>query len=353
MSEKLTPQQRAANFSLMTRQYIQTLPSMQFKEGQTLSLQLPKTRFMSKLYLQVKGTFKASHASKTAFTPSVFDKYNMLKQIRLSINSGFNPYQLSGSMLRLYNMCNNYKNVNLGPDTFDTDKLEKVVSVAGATNKVAFTLELPITINDRDTVGIIMLQNEQTLVTLNLDCDYLKSAIMTDTDVNISDVNVTITPVLETFSIPSVAAAVPDYSIIKVVNQQVQNVVSAGEMTISLQTALTYRKLFIYLASDTKFTPIDKDFVDKFQLVFNQADTPYDIPADYVTYKNKVDYQGTIPAGCYVLDMSSQGIPNYGGARDYIDTERLTEFWLKIRFANITGNSNYVYVVGEKLAKLV
>jgi hypothetical protein len=350
---KLTPQQRAANFSLATRQYIQKLPTLQFAEGQTLTLQIPKTRFMSKLYLQVNGSFKTTHASKTTFTKSVFDKYNILKQIRMSINSGFNPYQLSGSMLRMYNLINNFKNPTLGSDVNSVEVLGNTVSSEGATNKIAFTLELPITINDRDTVGLIMLQNEQTLVTLNIDCDTLANALMTDIDIAVSNVNISITPVLETFSIPSVPSAIPDYSIIKVVNQQVQNVVSAGEMTISLPTSLTYRKLFIYLASDTKYTPVDSALIDSFQLVFNQADTPYDVPADFLEYKNKVDYQGSLPAGLYVLDLSNQGIANYGGARDYIDTERLTEFWLKIRFNNISGNSNYVYVVGEKLAKLV
>jgi hypothetical protein len=41
-----------------------------------------------------------------------------------------------------------------------------------------------------------------------------------------------------------------------------------------------------------------------------------------------------------------------GGGRDYIDSEKITEFWLKISFNNLTGSSNYVYEVSEQLAKL-
>jgi hypothetical protein len=349
---QLTPQQRAANFSLATRQYIQSAPGIPFSEGQTVSYTLPKARFLQKITLQVSGTFVAKHATKTTFTPSVFDRYNLLNMVRLSINAGFNPYQISGAMLALYNKINSYKSNFLDGDVFQTNVMQNACSPTGATNNIQFSLELPITINDRDAIGLIMLQDDTTVVQLQIDCATLIQSIMTDTDVVTSAVNITINPVLETYSIPSVATAVPDYSVLKMVNQQLLNVVSAGEMTISLQTALTYRKLFVYIAQDTKMTPMPDANISKFQLLFNQADTPYSVSNDYLTYENKKDYQGQIPLGCYVFDFSNQGIANYGGAKDYIDCERMTQFDLKVTFANIVGNSNYIYVVGEKLARL-
>lgn len=350
--QQLSPQQRAVLFAQATRKYIQNLPSQSFSDNQTISFQLPKARFLSKVYLQVSGTFKATHASKTSWTPSVFEKYNLIKQVRMSINNGFNPYQISGARLRLYNIINNYKNVGLATDTFGQNRLDNVVSSSGATNTVKFTLELPITINERDTVGLILLQNESTLVTIDIDCNAL-SSIMADSDITLSAENIMITPIVETFSVPAIPEAVPDYSVLKIVNEQVENVVSAGEMTIKIPTSLTYRKFFVYLASDTSGTPIDPSLIKNFQLVFNQADSPININADFVAYKNKQDYQGALPLGCYCFDFSSQGIANLGGGRDYIDSERLTEMWLKIQFGNITGNSNYVYFVSEKLARLV
>jgi hypothetical protein len=349
---KLSPQARALNFMQATRKYHQILESRQFLEGQTLSFQLPKTRLLSNIYLMVSGTFKTTHASKTTFQKGVFDKYNLIKQTRLSINNGFNPFSISGGMLNLYNKVNLFKNLNLAPDVYGNDTLENVVSSAGTTNKVKFALELNVALNERDTVGLQNLQSESTLVTLQVDCGYLKD-MMKDTDINTSDCNIMITPVIETFSIPAHPDAQPDISIIKLVNEETRQVVSAGEMIINLQTSFTYRKLYVYVASDTAKTPMDKDLITGFQLVFNQADTPINVPADFVTYENRKEYQGAVPQGCYVFDFSSQGIANLGGARDYIDTERLNEFWLKIKFGNITGNSNYVTVVSEKLARLV
>ena len=351
--QKLTAQQRANNFALATRQYMQSLPSVTFVEGQTVSFQLPKARFLQKVYLQVEGSFKATHASKTTYTKTVFDKYNLLKQIRLSVNAGFNPYQISGAMLSVYNKVNRYKSNGLDGDTFGTEKLENVVSSGGTVDHVAFTLELPVTINDRDAIGLINLQDDTTVVQVQIDCNTVLAAVMTETDITVSEVALTITPVIETYSIPSIPSAVPDYSILKMVNQQVLSVVSAGEMRIPLQTALTYRKLFFYVATDTAMTAMDIAKLGKVSLVFNNADTPYSIPAKFLAYKNKVDYQGTLPAGCFCIDLSEQGIANLGGAKNYIDTERMTQFELVVSFNEIVGNTNTIYVVGEKLARLV
>lgn len=347
---KLSPSQRASLFAQSTRQYKQELPSMTFKEGETISISLPKTRFLSKISLKVKGSFKVTHASKTSYTKAKFDKYKLLRQVRMSINNGFNPYQVGGAELYMYNLMNQF--TPAGDDNFGMDVLENVVSSGGTTDKVSYVLDLPMTLNDRDPVGLLMLQNEQTVVTLSVDCGYLKD-VMTDTDVTISDINIQVTPVIETFSIPMIPDAVPDYSVIKLVNEQIENVVGAGDMIVKLPVGLTYRKIMVYIGTDTAFTPIDHTKLGNFQLVFNQADTPYNVSADHIAYENRKAYGGSLPAGCYVFDFSTQGVANMGGGRDYIDTERLTEFWLKINFKEISGSANYVYVVAEKLARLV
>lgn len=348
-NKKLTATQRAILFDQATRQYIQALGTMQFSENDTITTVLPKTRFLSKISLLVQGTFKLTHATKTSFTPATFDIYNLLRQVRLSINNGFNPYQISGPMLALYNKMLSYKNIT--DNNNNIHYFTNTVSSSGATNTISMLLDLPLTVNERDTIGLILLQNSQTSVELGIDCNPVTS-IMTDTDITVSSVNINITPILETYSIPAIADAVPDYSIIKIVNQQVENVVSAGEMTIKLPIGLTYRKLGVYIASDTKFTPMNASYINQFQLVFNQADFPYSIPANYLQARNAQQYGMSLPAGAYVFDFSDNGIVNYGSGRDYIDTEKLTEFWLKVTFNNITGNSNYVYVIAEKLAKL-
>lgn len=346
----LAPNERMYRFLQSTRQYKQELPAMTFSAGQTISTTFPKTRFLSKVYLRIKGSFVAKHASKTTFTKNPFDMYRLIRQVRLTINNGFNPYQIGGVELSLYNLADMFS--ALKADPYGTRVIENVVSSAGTTDKVSYTLELPITLSEKDLIGLVNLQNEQTVVTLNVDCGNITD-VMSDTDIEIVSYNIAVTPVLETFSIPLDANSVPDYSIIKLVNEEISNVVGAGDMIVKLPTGLTYRRMIVYIASDAKFTPIDTDQISNFQLVFNQADSPYNISADHLAYENTMAYGGNLPKGCFVFDFASQGLSNLGGSRDFIDTERLQEFWLKINFKNLTGNSNYVYVISEKLARML
>ena len=53
--------------------------------------------------------------------------------------------------------------------------------------------------------------------------------------------------------------------------------------------------------------------------------------------------------GVYIFDFSDNGIPNYGGTRDYIDSTKLTMF--QVRFNS--NKAGRVRIVSENLARLV
>jgi hypothetical protein len=347
-ASKLTPAQRAMLFEQATRQHRLKGATMAFAENASLSQVLPKSRFLSKIYLMVEGTYKLTHASKTTFAPAVFDKFNLIRNIRLNINNGFSPFNISGAMLYGYNL--QHRADYITDDLNVLNYMSNTVSSGGATNTVRYMVELPITVNQRDALGLINLQHGTTQVELNIDCNPV-SKIMTDTDVTVSNVSINITPILETYSVPSFEEAIPDYTVVKIVNEQRETATANGETVIKLPVGLTYRKLLVYIASDSVFTPISSDNVTNFALSFNQADTPYDMPAKFVQALNTTEYGKALPAGYYAFDFSDNGIPNYGGGRDYIDTEKLTEFWLKVNLANTSGNT-YIYVISEKLAQM-
>ena len=64
--------------------------------------------------------------------------------------------------------------------------------------------------------------------------------------------------------------------------------------------------------------------------------------------ENFEQYDGALPTGVYVFDFSDNGIRNMGNARDYIDTERMTEFWLKFT----AGAAGTVKIFYETLSRL-
>jgi hypothetical protein len=348
---KLSPPAiRAQKFAMATRKYESVLPGQAFAENVTLHYDLPPARFLSKIYLRVRGSFICSHAAKVVFTNTPFDMYRLIRQVRVSINNGFTPYQMSGVGLRLYNLASR---INApAADTFGLEAITNTVAPApGAADTVNFTLELPLSINDRDTIGMLMLQNRESNVSIDIDCGSFLD-IMTDADIVVSPFSIQITPIIETFSIPQDPDAVPDYSIIKIVNERVRDIATTGEHIIPLDTGLTYRKIILYWASDTDYTAKVHANVQNFVFAMNTADQPIVLSADQVAWKNKRDYAGLLPLGCYVFDFSQQGVPNLGGSRDYIDTERLTQFELKVNTDALVGTDK-LYIYAEKLAKAV
>lgn len=343
-----TPAQRNLAFAQMTRHMLQKQPAMSLIENSSSSFILPKTNLTSKIYLLVEGSFKVAHASETTFTTKSYSPYRFLRNVSVSINNGFNPFQISGVGLAIYNKLRlNSKIYDAVSDELAFCRLTNTASSAGAVNYMRFMVELPFVLNERDPIGLILTQNEETVVTCQIDTNAIADMFASATGYTISEVNVAVTPIIESFSIPPVAEAMPDLSILKLVHEQNFAISQTGELTLKLPVGTTYRKIAMHFehADGTGFTLNE---VDNLQMILNQADIPYNVPFKFILSENQKYYGDIFEQGTYIVDLSYQGIPNLGGARDYIDTERLTEFWLKTNAGN-TGNAKVIY---ETLARL-
>lgn len=364
MSEQttLTASQRASLFANATRQNMQMLPTQTATSGATtLNFSLPKARLLSKILLDVVAEIKVTHATaKTLPSFDVFTAYKLLRRVSLDLNNGFSPFVVGGKELAMYNLVHrgnmNYMNApftNSSDDaTADTNAfgywLNKGASAEGKVNKVRFTVELPVSINDRDPVSLILLQNEQTNVNLILDIANGADMFDNTSGYTIEIQNVKATPMVETFSVPASANCFPDLSILKLVNSRNDAFVGGGQHIAKLSTGTIYRKL-IFRITDENGNPLaDDDIMSDISLVFNQADSNYNINPHLLRMLNTTQYGFTLPKGMFVLDFAYQGIVGMSGSRDYIDTERLTEMWL--RFS--TKDSVRVELVTETLARL-
>ena len=353
MAEQLTAEQRARLFALSTRQNIQMLAKEQASSGATtLQFNFPKARLLSKVYVKVKADVTVKHASKTTIDVKEFTPYKLIRRIALDLNNGFSPYVVSGEECAMYNILDrngnivlektNYRNV-VKSGTF-------TASSTGAKNTAEFLLELPVTVNPRDPVGLLLLQNDQTNVTLTVDiANGLDMFIGDLTGYTVDLANISVVPCLETFSIPANANAYPDLSVIKLVNGRSDSLPAVGQQIVKLSTGTIYRKI-IFKVEDADGNPMPIDSISgNFELVFNQADINYSISPEMLKAINTKDLGFELPDGMYVFDFSAGGnITNYGGTRDYIDTEKLTEFWL--RFS--TTEVGKVKIVSECLARL-
>lgn len=351
---KLTPQQRAELFGVSTRQNFQMLASQTANAGATsLQFNLPKARLLSGLTVNVTAKVDITHPTATSVPSDIFTAYRLLRNISLDLNNGFKPFTLSGEEIAMYNMISIHPNI-VAPQSENAQGYTYLPKLkAGATgveNEFSFTVTLPCTLNKKDPVGFILLQNNETNVTLTADiCN--GSELLNNADgytVNIK--NVTVKVMVESFSLPVSQNAYPDLSVLKLVNGRVESMPSNGQQVIKLSTGTIYRKLIFKIEDELGNTIVDDDILSNIELLFNQADCNYSVDARMLRIENERMLGYALPKGMFVFDFSNAGsFVDMGGSRDLIDTSQLTEFWLRFT----TKNKGKVKIVSECISRLV
>ncbi|MGE7114936.1 cytoplasmic protein [Lysinibacillus sp. NPDC047702] len=357
MAEKqLSPQERAMLFSQGTRQTFQTLGSIHVTgEGTRNTFTLPKSRLLSKIWLEVEAEFIIK--SEMSQLSTKLSPLEVLRRVEVNLNNGFSPFILSGRDLHLYTM-NRQNPVTFGNFStyFNEKKVNHIETQKTADldkpNKMKFMCMLPLTLNDRDAVGLVLLQNEETVVNVNIDVGQIKDVfIPNNTSDEVIFKSMVITPMLETYTIPPSPLAFPDLSVLKIVQSKEETFNANTTQTVKLNTGTIYRKMVMYFEDEHGRPVKEADFIGNMELVFNTADVPFSIKPSILRAKNAIETYSNekFEDGVYLFDFSNQGLPNLGGSRDYIDTERLTEFWLRFT-CNKVGK---VTVISETLSRLM
>jgi len=354
-TKNISPAQRAQFFAQMTRQHLQMRPAVAGAENATVSFNLDKVRLTSKILLLIEGTVTVAHATETSFTADPFAPFSFLRNVNVEINNGFKPFTVSGREIYWYNLTRD-KAGQIIPTidaasnlpTRTRNYLGNTASSGGTANPMRIVVELPLVLNERDPIGLILTQNEETVVTVSVSfgsgddlLGFGQSGFVTAVS------GLTVTPMVESFSIPPVKEAFPDISILKLVQSTREAITGTGPFTLKLPVGLTYRKLILFI-EDVNGGVADTSFGGNFQLVLNGADYPYQINPKLLATLNQVQYGQALPTGLYAFDFTYQGLANYGGTRDYVDTERLTEFWFKFP-ATAAGNVTAVYELLSRL----
>lgn len=347
-NDKLSAAQRAANFNMMTRRNFQSIAAQTGAESGTVSFSLPKARLLAGVQIIVEATLTATHASSATYTAHEDAPHKFLSRVEMQMNNGFSPFSISGQALAEYNRT--IKGVSAMASATSGRGLTVqplVASSGGTANVVRFILDMPNMLNKRDPVGLILLQNEETLVNVNVTLGTVADLAPASSGYTFAVSAITVSLLTDTFTIPADSNAFPDISVLKLVQEKTATIV-VGENIIPLSTGRTYRKLGFILYSATPARHADSIITSNIELVANQADVPYRIRPAQLAAINAEEYGAALPQGSYCFDFSDNGIANFGSARDYVDTERLTEFWLKFT----SSAAGTLKIWSETLARL-
>ena len=342
-TKQISAQQRAMLFGANTRQHFQMLGSKEVNSGSSsMIFNIPKVRLLQSIRILVDCNIV--NTSGNAIYLGKLDAYKIIRRLSVDFNNGFSPIVISGHNLAMLNM------LRLNPEVIEADTAGNTMLIAdnklavGDNNRFIFMLEIPLTLNERDPVGLVLAQSQETNITLQVD-------IANDGVFGASTAiqYVKVTPETTTFSIPSIPEAFPDLSVLRVVSENNEVFQAGGQNVIKLQTGMIYRKILLYFTDADGNPLMPDDITSNIELVLNSADVPYSINPMMLRMMNISQFGYKLPEGLYIFDFSYQGIPSLGGSRDYLDTEKVTEFTLRFT-SDETGK---VAIVSEKLSRLV
>lgn len=295
-----------SNFNGMTRRKVIPMGTLTKPVGGNASTfqALPRTGYLARLYLAIRGS-----VAGTLTVPNALGMASIIRRVRLTLNSGLDVISVS---------CAGYH--YLLRQSFDQPGIDPVSqsNARSAVTATTFNLDmiLPIALNMRDPLGLLLLQSESTLVTLSIDWE-ADGTVATGA-------TVTATCVIhgEIFTVPPSATDQPPVNVVHQILEETIAVAGSGAATYVWPRGGVYLQLF----HGYGFGVAGADSFSRYQVRAAQSDFIQDTDLTYLDMSKNFQTGLTRLAGTIPFDLyASGGLGMYDMMRDPIDTSRLTD----------------------------
>jgi hypothetical protein len=297
----------AGGFDLNTRRYVVPLAAQSRPTGGgTIRFDLPKTGLLARLKLLITGS-----VAGTLSSPNALGMSSVVTRARLTANNGNDVWNISGAGYHyLYRyMHNDYR------DPFPASNARSAVTAT--TFDVSILMDIQM--NARDPMGLIMLQNDQTLLTCSV--EFLADASVATG----ATVTATVTPVMEFFSVPADVKDFPDLRVIHQVLEDQVVISGAGDAVYNLPRGNTYIGLYQGLGIGAS----PSDAFTRARLRLNQSNFVEDhslIPQALNVDFSEKHLNVSRPLGGIFWDfMGSSGLGTFDKFRDVINSGQFTD----------------------------
>jgi hypothetical protein len=343
-------------FLEQTRQNVRRAGTLAYAAASPAQLALSKVGYLSKIYIHVTGTMTCTPGTGTVAL-SEKGPWALLRRVRYQIGSGTELFNVSGYGAYLVHLM---AKLNWKPENGEISAPYATNIYSAGVNSGAntwnFMLEIPITPNDRDLIGIILLQAESTATNLILEWQTAGGAT--------SDFPVVLTGnaaaafvgearvYLETFTVPAEVENQPRLDKIHQVLERVDPITSVGQMSLKLLEENTYLRI---IHSVEVNGALSTDAVESMQFRYNASDVPYDVGQAIKLFLQRKSYTKDFPKGMFFWDFFDQGYPNYGGDRDLVMASGLAQLESLITVAAGTvlgSNNNLVRTITQQLIEV-
>jgi hypothetical protein len=359
-------------FESDTRQQIITLtpmsPPTPGTAGQIVTQQLPTSGYLSSIWMLLQGTTTTTSAQSATVLAYPQPPWNFIRKIRVYTNMGVELVNLSGYGLYLYQSC---LRTGLDIDTIVNSLTYAVTD--GATNNTvksrylvhptslaASSSEtwkagyyLPIAWGTGGKAGLQLLQDDAVKYYLELTFGDLTD-LYASTSGTPTLSNVSVTPMVETFSTPRNPANRPDLSYSKVILEETQPFdAGTGVTTFKMVTGNMVTQLIHELSNSTSANvahPLDPVEVTLLRMDYAQTQVPYNLNPDIQLLRQAFLYGRNLPQGAYVWELAEAlGLKELPTMRDVIDTLMLTNLQSEITLSGVTPNSSKLRTIKEWL----
>lgn len=345
------------SFINATRQNRRKVGQVKFAPNERKSIDLPRTGLLANLMIRVTGNLVVTKGTGTAVYKA--ENYNkpfaLLDRVRLTANSGTEVINVTGTGLAIRNMISENSVMDIMGSALQSGVANSPVYQFGTTegtNKVEFSIKVPVAVNDRDPLGLILLQNGETLITAGIDCANPtnlftltgNAAVTFDADVHFT---------MEYYSVPLNKEDYPDLSLAHTIIEDKTDIDSTGEKTYTVPRGNIYQRMIHRVLLNG--VPAGFDDIDNLKLIYNQSETPYQMEAHDMYAIQRDRYKRDLPQATFVHDFSYQGIAGLGGNRDLINSKAITDFNSTIFIgsgATLGTNNNKLFTLREQLVPL-
>lgn len=316
-------------FNANTRRRLIQLPTLtKASGGGVVSINpIPRNGFLARLYLVIRGTVAGSLSNANALGMA-----SIVKRVQLSVNNSQDIFRLSGAQYHyLFRDFVESEYVDVGGDS----------NGRSAVTATTFNLDMviPIAMDLRDPIGILLNQNEQ--MTLSLDVDFEADATVATG----ATVTCTVIPVMEVFTVPPLEEDWPPVNLLHTVLGESTSVAASGEFRYTWPRGNVYLQLIHGLGIGASAS----DGWSQYILQVNHGDN---LETFVPTFADRLHYHQkgrARPAGVIHFDfLGSSGLGNYGLMREPFNSRLVTDLQTVI---TATGAAT-LYTVRRELVQL-
>jgi len=286
--------------------------SKQSSAGGVQSIQLPRTGLLQGIRLNISGTLTSGGGISA---PNAKGKASIIRRVRVFANSSNDIFSVSGAgySYLLTEM--------LGHETVMTPGLLGVNNGRDAVATGAFRLDMyiPIAMNVENSIGLFMLQNNQTTVELQIEF-----APDSEVATGIDSLTCTVQPRGHVFKIPD-DNTLPMLGL-SYVHQIVED--SRGMVVGDYDYEPTKGDIYLQIGHALTIAQANnnEDF-NRFRQIIQQSDVWMDEVPDSLDTLNALQRgRARLKGNCIIDFMGSSGFGDFSIERDWYDTQWATDF---------------------------